>query len=221
MTVQVATDTVTNDTQAVNATVEAPLLADDSKGDQTVATSDTPVEPVEGTLLSEGAETKPEETKEQKAEGTTPDTYEEFSLPEGMVLDQPMLDGFLPVARELKLSQDAAQKLVDVYSAGRQAEDERIQADFQAQREEWRGEVRAMPEHEKHLALAKKAIASDLASEDFRKLVSAPDSWLGDHPAVVGFLANVGAMISEDSFLHGTTRSAPKDTAHVLFPTMK
>lgn len=45
-----------------------------------------------------------------------PEGYESFNMPEGLVIDQAMLDKFLPIARELNLTQLQAQKLVDLYS---------------------------------------------------------------------------------------------------------
>ncbi len=45
-----------------------------------------------------------------------PEEYESFKMPEGLIIDQTMLDKFLPIARELNLTQVQAQKLVDLYS---------------------------------------------------------------------------------------------------------
>jgi hypothetical protein len=45
-----------------------------------------------------------------------PETYADFTMPEGVELDAAALEGFMPVAKELGLSQANAQKLVDYYA---------------------------------------------------------------------------------------------------------
>lgn len=45
-----------------------------------------------------------------------PETYADFAMPDGFELDAKALEGFTPVAKELNLTQDQAQKLVSYYA---------------------------------------------------------------------------------------------------------
>jgi len=49
-----------------------------------------------------------------KAEKVIPDVYADFKVPEGMEVDKSLLNEALPVFKEMKLSQEEAQKLVDL-----------------------------------------------------------------------------------------------------------
>src|SRR5687767_12536146 len=55
--------------------------------------------------------------KEEEPKTGAPEKYEDFTLPEGIELDQAAMEGFLPVAKELNLTQEQAQKLVDLQTA--------------------------------------------------------------------------------------------------------
>ena len=46
-----------------------------------------------------------------------PETYADFKAPEGQTLDKATIEAALPIFKELGLSQDAAQKLVDFHAA--------------------------------------------------------------------------------------------------------
>lgn len=56
-----------------------------------------------------------EEPTGEPEKGEVPETYE-FKVPEGMELDQAMSDRFTPIFKEIGLTQEQAQKLVDGYA---------------------------------------------------------------------------------------------------------
>lgn len=58
---------------------------------------------------------KPAEGEKKDDAGKVPDKYEPFKAPEGMELQPEAIAKFEPVAKELGLTQDQAQKLVDFY----------------------------------------------------------------------------------------------------------
>ena len=139
----------------------------------------------------------------------------EFKMPEGVEADEKTLADFTKVAKELKLSPENAQKLVDIRSAAVTAAKEQHAATVQG----WADAVKADKELggdklQETLATAKKAI--DLGPPELKELLN--DSGLGNHPAVVKWAHAIGKALSEDSFKAGSTKPAEKtDTASVLY----
>lgn len=56
-------------------------------------------------------------------------TYTDFKMPDGETLDQSMVDAALPIFKELKLTQEQAQQLVDLQAANVKAANEAFAAD--------------------------------------------------------------------------------------------
>lgn len=150
----------------------------------------------------EGDKGKGEEGKDGKGEKPkdgAPESYADFKLPDGLKMDADMLGQFTTVAKELNLSQEAAQKLVDVHAKDMLSFAQQQEAALTTQRQAWREEVNKLPDAKTQLSLAKKALDYG-GDSDFAKLVQT--SWLGDHPKVIAYLAKVGKLLSEDR-LHG------------------
>ncbi|HDX9033768.1 TPA: hypothetical protein ROV54_002825, partial [Staphylococcus aureus] len=93
----------------------------------------------EKTENQDGEQQKTE--KEQKQEGA-PEKYE-FQAGEGVELDAEALKDFEPVARELNLTNEQAQKLVDAYPKILAGVQQRQADAWQAQTEEWAATVKA------------------------------------------------------------------------------
>jgi hypothetical protein len=167
------------------------------------------------TTTTEGTKTPEEIAAEQaaKADATpaVPEKYE-FNLPEGMPVDTEGLAAFEPIAKDLKLTQEQAQKLVDLQVAAvtRQQEAQ------QAQVAQWLTDLKA----DKDLGganLSTTAKNSSMAVERFgdqalKDLLNT--TGLGNHPAFVRWAAKVGAAMAEDKVIPaggptGTKKSAP------------
>lgn len=152
-----------------------------------------------------------------KADGTSADAEVkyDFKLPDGVEPDQKTLDEFTKVAKELKLSPENAQKLVDLRSAAVTAAKEQHAATVKG----WADEVKADKDLggdklAESLATAKKAI--DLGPPELKALLE--ESGLGNHPAVFKWAHTVGKALSEDTFKAGsTTPVTEKSTASVLY----
>jgi antitoxin component of RelBE/YafQ-DinJ toxin-antitoxin module len=71
-----------------------------------------------------------------------PETYADFKLPEGAVIDPELLAEATPIFKELGLTQDAAQKLVDFYAKTNSAGIEKLFNDQRAVRQEWATEAK-------------------------------------------------------------------------------
>lgn len=145
-----------------------------------------------------------------------PVEYTAFELPEGIELDEQALGRFTPIAKELKLDQQGAQKLVSLY-AEMQAEQAKAFADQVAQ---WGEEAK----NDKDIGGAKfdqslKVAASGLqafGSPELTALLN--DTGLGNHPEVIRFCHRVGMALQEDKTLApGSGAGAKVSAGQVLF----
>jgi hypothetical protein len=158
---------------------------------------------------------------DKKADGA-PEKYE-FKAPEGREFDAEVLNNFSEVAKELNLSQDAAQKLLDKMAPIveqrqiQQIEQVRTQwADASKNDKEFGGE-----KLQENLAVAKKAL-DQFGTPELRTLLN--ESGLGNHPDVIRFMYRAGKAISEDRYVGGDVgkgnKSQPKgfnDLAAALY----
>ena len=169
---------------------------------------------------------EPAPDAEEAADGKAPAASEEQGAPgqygfkpvEGVNLSEEVIGKFSEVARELNLSQGAAQKMLDQVAP---AIARQQYAAIQQLNEQWVSAVKADKEigGEKlgaNLAIAKKA-RDAFGTDGLRKLLN--DSRIGNHPEMVRFFVRAGQAISEDSFVPGGTRPSTggKDAASVLY----
>lgn len=197
-----------------------PAQADAAKGQEDGKTTDT--------LLSDDGG----EGADGKDKGA-PEAYE-FTPPEGFEISeevQKALETFNGTAKELGLTQEQYQKLVEFdIQRGRSA----IQAasdQYTARINGWAETVRADPELggeqlKANLAIAKQAIDA-FGSPELAKLISAPSEknpeglGLGNHPELIRFMYRVGKSIGEDRVIEGDGRKVD-DTSSLqkMYPTM-
>ena len=168
--------------------------------------------PAEGTAPAVDA--KVEDAKPAQAEA--PESYE-FVMPEGVELDEKSAVEFSEIAKELKLPQEQAQKIVDLSA-------KRVQGQVDAHRtlvEGWATSVKTdkeiggdkLPES---LAVAKKSLET-FGTQELKNLLTT--SGLGNHPEVVKLMYRVGKAISEDRFIVGNESGAVNtDIARSLYP---
>lgn len=172
------------------------------------------------TAEGEGASDKSKDGKTDKAKDGAPEKYE-FKLPEGAQLDEALVGEFTPLAKELNLSQDQAQKLVDLYAKTQGAAQKSVADHWDNLNKEWQGKVNSDKEYggadlDKNVAIAKKAIDA-FGTPELKDALNL--TGVGNHPEVVRFFYRVGKAISDDKFDTATGKSnAPVDAAKLLFP---
>ena len=177
-----------------------------------------PLKPESAPAEGEGGEDAGDQAEaEADVPQGAPGQYE-FKPVEGVKLSEEVIGKFSEVARELNLSQGAAQKMLDQVAP---AIARQQYAAVQQLNEQWVNAVKADKEigGEKlgaNLAIAKKA-RDAFGSDGLRKLLN--ESRIGNHPEVIRFFVRAGQAISEDSFVAGGTRPASggKDAASVLY----
>jgi hypothetical protein len=182
----------------------------------------TPETPTKETEVAE------EETllgKKEEVKVEAPENYE-FKLPEGMELDTGLFEKFEPILKEIGISQEQAQKLVDVYAPHVQSQAEEASKvaleEYQKTIEGWKSETlkELGKEPEKQLALAAKAI-DKFGGQKLRDALE--DSGFGNHPDMVRAFISIGKVISDDSFIDPSEKkNKPQGIdARTIFPSMK
>lgn len=152
-----------------------------------------------------------------------PEAYEDFTLPEGMPLDEPSMGEFKTLAKELNLSQQQAQKLVDLEVARMQAAEKSMIETEQKQTEEWVNAVKADPDIggaklESSLKIAKQAV-TEFGGEEIASLLET--TGLGNHPAVIKMFHKIGKAVAEDSVERGKATAPVRDAAYHFYPSMR
>lgn len=158
---------------------------------------------------------KPDE-KEQKQEGA-PEKYE-FQAAEGVELDTEALKDFEPVARDLNLTNEQAQKLVDAYPKILAGVQQRQAEAWQAQTEQWAADVKA----DKEIG-GDKLTANLSAAQRALDLFGTPElkeylntTGLGNHPDLVKTFVKIGKAMSEDGMVDGSNQGQ-RSAAEVLY----
>jgi hypothetical protein len=166
----------------------------------------------------DGKQPDPNDPDKNKAPQGAPDKYEEFKLPQGMALVPEIADEFKTVAKELNLSQAAAQKLVDIQAKMATHAQEAGLKEFDAMKESWRTETlkELGSDAQAQLGIAAKAI-DRFGSPALRQMLN--DTGLGNHKDLVSFLVKVGKAISEDKLADGKPAGGAKSAADVLYPS--
>ncbi|EJD6539147.1 TPA: peptidase [Providencia rettgeri] len=181
-------------------------------GDQTTTTS------TETDKANDTSSTKQEDT-DKKPVSTAPEKYE-FTAGEGQELDKEAVAAFEPIARELGLSNEQAQKIVDVYGSTIMPQIAKQQeAAWQKQVTEWAETVKADKElgSVESIGNAQKAM-DQFGTPEIKQYLN--DSGLGNHPELFRIFSRIGKAMSEDGFVSGSSENA-RSAADVLFGDSK
>lgn len=158
---------------------------------------------------------KPDD-KEQKPEGA-PEAYE-FKAAEGVELDTEALKDFEPVARELNLTNEQAQKLVDAYPKILAGVQQRQADAWQKQTEGWAEAVKADKEIggdklESNLSAAQRAL-DQFGTPELKEYLNV--TGMGNHPELVKAFVKIGKAMSEDGMVSGKD-TGQRSAAEVLY----
>lgn len=146
---------------------------------------------------------------DSKPEGA-PESYE-FKAPEGTTFDSKFLEVYSEVAKELNLSQDNAQKMIDRLSPVIESQQ---MARIEAVRNEWAETSRTDKEFggdklNENLSVAKAAL-DKFGTPELKELIN--KSGMGNHPELIRFFYRTGKSIMPDTFVAGNQagKSAPQ-----------
>ncbi len=156
-----------------------------------------------------GKEPAPAAAEEAKAPAEAPKAPEayEFKAPEGRVFDSEVMASYSQVAKELNLSQESAQRLLDAVGPKMA---ERQMAMIEATRNGWADNSKSDREFggeklSENLGVAKKALDA-FGTAELRTLLN--ETGLGNHPELIRFMFRAGKAISEDRMVSGSATQA-------------
>jgi hypothetical protein len=147
----------------------------------------------------EGSE---EESGDKEKGESVPEKYDNFKLPEGIKMDEKALEQFSPLAKELNLSQENAQKIIDVMSAKVKRDAEVNKEAFQKLQQGWAKQVKNDPDiggdnFKQNANIANRAL-NQFGGEEVAGILK--DSGLQNHPGLVKMFVKIGKAIGDDSF---------------------
>ncbi|WP_336193791.1 peptidase [Klebsiella aerogenes] len=204
------------------ASESAPAAGDNPAGNpaSTESASDAqengadPEKPEESKAPDDG---KQEEKEDDDKPDGAPEKYE-FKAAEGVDLDTEALKDFEPVARELNLTNEQAQKLVDAYPKILAGVQQRQAEAWQEQTEEWAATVKADKEIggdklTANLGVAQRALDT-FGTPELKEYLNG--TGLGNHPELVKAFIKVGKAMSEDGMVTGK-ENGQRSAAEVLY----
>ncbi len=146
-------------------------------------------------------------TKTEEVKSGAPEKYE-FKAPDGRNFDNEVMHAYSEVARELNLSQESAQKMLD--RIGPKMAEQQIK-DIQSVKTGWLDSSRVDKEFggdniNTNMSTAKRALDT-FGTPELKNLLN--ETGLGNHPEVIRFFFRAGKSISEDTFVGATSGSVP------------
>jgi hypothetical protein len=182
-------------------------------------------------LDAEGKPIKKPDT--EKPAPKAPAEYAEFTLPEGTTLDEQSATEFKGLAKELDLTQEQAQKLLDFGGGKIRAQVEAPYKLWAETQTKWQAEVKADPEiggtkYESSIAAASQVFVpgeSNPFVKDAKEATALKEALnmtgAGNNPAIVKMFVKMGNLLKEPGSLTG---NPVKDTGAKLlenmYPTM-
>lgn len=155
---------------------------------------------------------------------TAPDAYE-LKLPEKTLLNAAAVQSTAAIAKELGLSNEQAQKLLEHQSQAVTAYQQSQQQVWNNQTKAWRDAVAADPEiggpHLEANVAHARAVINKYGSPAF--VAALNETGLGNHPELVRFVVNIGKAAADDGTLVSGARggAGQKTLADNLYPDMK
>ena len=146
-----------------------------------------------------------------------PEAYTNFTAPEGTTLDAATISEAAPIFKELGLSQEQAQKLVDFYSTKTGKINSDLSKAVDDMRAGWRNAVMAdkdlgpkIDQVKIELGRAKDRLPAQVRSA-FDEALNI--TGLGDHPAIVKGFYEMAKLVNEGTHVTGGGPSAEGQTA--------
>jgi hypothetical protein len=223
-TTEAATDAGTTAATETTTTATTTVLGTDGDGSSTAGDveagkgAETGADDGKATDATKAGD-KPGDGKtgDKSAEGP-PEKYE-FTMPEGVQLDEALVGAIEPALRDAGLTQEQASKLTTAFAEYRVSEAQRQSEAFAQQVEGWGNQARDDKEYggakfEESARLAQSAIAK-FGTPELKALMQ--DGW-GNHPELIRLCVRVGKAMGEDGGINAGSRTpAAKDPASVLF----
>lgn len=175
---------------------------------------------------AEHDKTKPADDKDKKPDPldiVPEDGKYSLTMPEGVDVDQELLDAVAPKFAAKKLTTREAQEIADEFIKVGKAREEARMKSWGETIQKWADDAKADKDiggakWDATVSDAKRAVAK-LGTPALREYLNATGG--GNHPELIRFMAKVGGMVKEDNPAAGGAGGSgkPADPAHVLFPS--
>lgn len=200
---------------------------DVSTGDQdqksTLLTSE-----VEDKKATEGDETKEEVKSEQdkskeesdETKEEVPEEYEDFTLKEGVSINEETLGKFKGVAKELGLSQDKAQKLIDLAAENNESLQKAQLEAWNKTCEGWVTNLKNNPEHggdnfKETVTRAQRILRDHDKEGELKTFLN--ESGFGDNDKFIIFLSKIDKAYGEAKVVDGDRADNEMSAADILY----
>jgi len=210
-----AADT-TNAAETVEQTTQsaADTLYPETKTEQVDAkATETPAEKVEAKT------TETEATEKAESAEKAPDKYE-FEVDEDSLITDAHLDQIAKYAKEHKLSQEAAQKVVDLQAETLKTQRQSLQEEYKRTTETWLGAAKADKEiggdaFNRNVEISRRVV-DRFASPEFKKALN--ETGFGNHPELLRTFVRIGQAMAEDTLVvQGATSSKTRSMEDVFY----
>lgn len=225
------TQTATTESQQTQ-TATQPLGNEPGVRNPDGSIKDPSAKPDTTTSSTTEASKSAEEGKKSEAAAGAPEKYEAFTLPEGVKIDEKVLEAAQPLFKELGLSQEQAQKLVAFQAEQIKAGGEAGAKAYEDLRADWRTKTSSdkdlgngtdlKPEVKANIGRALDLVPAE-AKAAF--LEACDLTGAGDHPAVIRVLNALASRIGEGKLVNGAGPSPggqpgakARTGAQALFP---
>lgn len=170
-----------------------------------------------------------QEAAEKPAQATEKAEVYDFKAPEGVAFDKDVIKSYADAAKELGLTQEAAQKMLDkIAPVLHERNTKQLEENARTVYEQWREQSSSDKEFggeklTENLSVAQKFVKS-FGTPELETLLESHH--LGDHPEIIRVFYRAGKAISQDRYVGG---SSPKsgnpasarsfnDHASILYP---
>lgn len=175
-------------------------------------------EPTEG--QQDGAQKGESKDGEGEGESQVPETYE-WKAPEGFEgeLDSAAIEQFEPIAKELGLTQEQADKMVALHADSLQRAQQQARDNWAQQQETWENDLRNDPDFggakfDENVGAAMKAVEK-FGTPGLKEALES--TGMGNHPELVRTFAEIGKAISEDKIVMGNQSQGERSMAERLY----
>lgn len=135
-----------------------------------------------------------------------PEAYDDFELPEGLEVDELMLETMTPILRDLELDQEQAQKLVTAYSEMKleeaKASVEAIKKLFGGWKETAKKDKEIGGANWDKSVAAANAMIREFGTKEFIDDVMVAQG-IGNHPEMIRILSRVAVKVLDDEVITG------------------
>ena len=194
-------------------------LISETASEQTKTESDS----TSKTLIAESKEPTDESASEvaKQAENKKEIEYTDWKLPEGYTLHETINTEFKGIAKELGLTQEQAQKLVDIQARVASEEAKRQDSIYDQEALEWKKESEKAfgSSLKSEIAYAVKAFKTFDPTGSVLKFID--ETRVGNRKDFIEFFSKIGKALSEDTLNEGKQRVVKKTDAEIFYPNMK